>query len=243
MSDGSHLERRYRRLLALYPRAFRREHEEEMLVVLLACARDGRRGSAVPDAANLLWNAAWMRIRLIAPRSVPSVFWGVRLMLLASFFELGCLGTVIETQSSVRAAVTRHTPGLGAAHLASLMHSNVVSVDYGAPIAAAIWLVLAWANDRGHSWARIGTVGLFGLTAMSLLASVGRHAAAYAAADVIVGAILCVAAFAAMLLTITADSNRHYHPRGSDSGDGRDHREPYGRAPAWRSGPDLASWN
>jgi hypothetical protein len=36
MSDPPALERGYRRLLAWYPRAFRREHEEEMLAVLLA---------------------------------------------------------------------------------------------------------------------------------------------------------------------------------------------------------------
>jgi hypothetical protein len=33
MTDATQLERRYRRLLAWYPRAFRQEHEEEMLVV------------------------------------------------------------------------------------------------------------------------------------------------------------------------------------------------------------------
>ena len=36
MSDRSQLERRYLRLLACHSLAFRREHEEEMLMVLLA---------------------------------------------------------------------------------------------------------------------------------------------------------------------------------------------------------------
>jgi len=36
VSDSAKLERRYRRLLACYPRAFRQEHEQEILGVLMA---------------------------------------------------------------------------------------------------------------------------------------------------------------------------------------------------------------
>ncbi len=238
MRDQSLLERRYRRLLGLYPRAFRQEHGDEMLVVLLACARDGRRGSALADTANLLGNAAWMRIRLLAPRSVPSVFWGVRAMLVAAFLELVCMGTVIATQGSVRTAVaSSHISGLDAAHLANTIHASVISVEYGAPIAAALWLLLAWANDRGRAWARAGTVGLFGITAASLLVSVSRHAAAYASIDLIAGVLLCLIALVAMLLIITTDSNPHYRPPGSRNRARRVH------PPAWRAGSDMASWN
>jgi len=42
MNQSARLERRYRRLLAWYPRAFRRENEDEILAVLLACAQDGQ---------------------------------------------------------------------------------------------------------------------------------------------------------------------------------------------------------
>ena len=38
MNSSASLERGYRRLLAFYPRAFRRENEEEILAVLLATA-------------------------------------------------------------------------------------------------------------------------------------------------------------------------------------------------------------
>jgi hypothetical protein len=43
VSDSTQLERRYLRLLAFYPKAFRREHEQEMLSVLIAGAADGQR--------------------------------------------------------------------------------------------------------------------------------------------------------------------------------------------------------
>jgi hypothetical protein len=43
MTESPRLEREYRRLVALYPRAFRRESEEEIVGVLLASARPGQR--------------------------------------------------------------------------------------------------------------------------------------------------------------------------------------------------------
>ena len=61
MTDS--LERRYRRLLALYPRSFRRDHEEEMLGVLMARARPDRTRPTAGDAIDLARSGAFMRIR------------------------------------------------------------------------------------------------------------------------------------------------------------------------------------
>jgi hypothetical protein len=64
MSDSAHLERRYRQLLALYPRAFRDEHEQEILAVLMAGADDGQQRPELGEAANLFKHALWMRLGL-----------------------------------------------------------------------------------------------------------------------------------------------------------------------------------
>jgi hypothetical protein len=63
MNDDSDLERRYRRLLACYPAAFRREHEHEMLSVLMAGAEQGQRWPRPAAVADLLGNATFMRLR------------------------------------------------------------------------------------------------------------------------------------------------------------------------------------
>jgi hypothetical protein len=63
MNDDSALERRYRRLLACYPAAFRREHEHEMLSVLMADAQQGQRWPRPAEVADLLRNATSMRLR------------------------------------------------------------------------------------------------------------------------------------------------------------------------------------
>ena len=73
MSDVTYLERRYRRLLALYPTAFRREHKDEMLVVLMAGARNGRRRPGLADSADLIRNAIWIRMHPWAQRPAPTM--------------------------------------------------------------------------------------------------------------------------------------------------------------------------
>ncbi|SCF14130.1 hypothetical protein GA0074695_3759 [Micromonospora viridifaciens] len=60
--SADELERRYRRLLAIYPWEHRRAYEEEMLAVLLADARPGQTRPSVGDAVNLL--GAGLRARL-----------------------------------------------------------------------------------------------------------------------------------------------------------------------------------
>ena len=63
MTDSRRLERRYRRLLAFYPRAFRREHEEEILSVLMATAANGQQRPRLAESADLLKSAIFMRVR------------------------------------------------------------------------------------------------------------------------------------------------------------------------------------
>lgn len=61
MSSSTHLERRYRRLLAFYPAAFRREHEEEILSVLMDGAAEGQQRPGLAESVNLLTHAISMR--------------------------------------------------------------------------------------------------------------------------------------------------------------------------------------
>ena len=63
MNDDADLERRYRRLLACYPAAFRREHEQEILAVLMAGATEAQRWPRLAEAADLLRSATYMRLK------------------------------------------------------------------------------------------------------------------------------------------------------------------------------------
>jgi hypothetical protein len=63
MTEPSRLERRYRSLLAFYPKAFRREHEQEILSVLMAAAAEGQKSPRLAESADLIRSAILMRLR------------------------------------------------------------------------------------------------------------------------------------------------------------------------------------
>lgn len=65
MTDTAELERRYRRLLRCFPARYRREHEQEILSVLMARATDGQRRPGLADSADLVMSAIFMRWRAI----------------------------------------------------------------------------------------------------------------------------------------------------------------------------------
>ncbi|MFE9689497.1 hypothetical protein [Micromonospora sp. NPDC005806] len=72
--SGTALERRYRRLLAVYPWEHRRAYEEEMLAVLLAGARPGQTRPGAGDALNLI--GAGLRARLrVSTRGLTEPAW------------------------------------------------------------------------------------------------------------------------------------------------------------------------
>jgi hypothetical protein len=63
VSGPARLEQRYRRLLAWYPTAFRRDQAEEMLAVLMAGAPAGRRRPRPAETIDVLRSALGMRAR------------------------------------------------------------------------------------------------------------------------------------------------------------------------------------
>jgi hypothetical protein len=63
LPPAGRLERRYRRLMFLYPAWYRRVHEEEMLAVLMTAAPAGTDRAGVADAADLLWGAVRVRLQ------------------------------------------------------------------------------------------------------------------------------------------------------------------------------------
>jgi hypothetical protein len=63
MTDAADLERRYRRLLKCFPARYRREHEQEILSVLMAGAKEGQRRPGLADSADLVTSAIFMRWR------------------------------------------------------------------------------------------------------------------------------------------------------------------------------------
>ncbi len=174
-ATSSDLERGYRRLIACYPRSFRKDNEEEILTVLLATAGEGQRRPGLAESADLLRGA--MRMRMGLSRTPRTVLYGVRLMYLGAVGQLAVGITVILTAAHIRAAVQTamaayHNP----AATAQVMHAVNITLALDRvvmPVAIAAWLFTAWANGKGYDWARVVAIGLFSLLCVGMLVRPG----------------------------------------------------------------------
>jgi len=91
------LERGYRRLLALYPAAHRRAHEEEMLAVLMTDAPVAKRRPGIAEAADLLLGA--LRVRCQPPRGAAGPGWRDALAVLSVILPVLILLTAGVSQA------------------------------------------------------------------------------------------------------------------------------------------------
>jgi len=205
MTEQAGLERGYRRVLACYPRAFRRANEEEILAVLLATAAEGQRRVGLAESADLLRGA--LRMHLGLSRSPRPVLAAVRLMCAGAVLELGALVTVLVTLGGVRSAIVRD---FTAAQWHTAVLTQIVPLVAGAPVVAGVWLWLACANGRGRDWARPACLALSGVLTLELLAGLGGGAAVYAPADLIALTVPWLAGLAALALIFSTAASPYY---------------------------------
>jgi hypothetical protein len=203
-SESADLERSYRRRLAWYPRWFRRENEDEILAVLLACAGDDQTRPGREATFDLLKGAArmWMRPRPGQPRTV---FTAIRLMWAGALAELGVAISILATFGSVRAAVLPAYPAAWPSTQVSLL------IDVAeAPLVIALWLWMARANGKGQNRGRAVLAVFFGLDALAVLDALSQGAITYSPAIMAVGLVQCLIALAVVFLVFNPASSRHY---------------------------------
>jgi hypothetical protein len=200
MTESSGLERGYRRLLACYPRTFRREHAEEILAVLMASARQGQRRPRPAESADVFWSALKMRLRGPGPASENRP-WADALALfslVAPLFLL--LMDILNVALPYRFRLDRQFPffarafgahpEIGGLHLLSV-HIFTITVGAEVVIAVLVLLGLRWAALAGLVatavyWVAAGqlipwipyplqlvTTGVFIVEAVALVASPG----------------------------------------------------------------------
>jgi len=173
MTDREHLERAYRRLLAWYPRAFRREHGPEILAVLMADAPDGQRRPGLAQSADLIRSGLWMRLRPSVPRSAPTVRAAVRLMYAGAAVSTVNLTMLLAVIGDIKVyhAVLGHR--LTAAQVSQLTTPAITVVIVSALVPIAVWLWMARANGQGRNGARGLSTVLFALATLDLTGALG----------------------------------------------------------------------
>ena len=167
MTHQAHLEQWYRRLLACYPRAFRRENGQEILAVLMACAPDGQRRPGRAESADLISSGLRMRLCPSVPRSARTVRAAVRLMYAGaavSTVNLIILLAVIGDINAYHAVLGHRLTAAQVSHL----DSGITLVIATGLVPIAVWLWMARENGQGWNWARSLSTVLFGLATLEL---------------------------------------------------------------------------
>jgi hypothetical protein len=168
MTDQEHLERAYRRLLAWYPREFRRENEQEILAVLMADAPDGQRRPGLAESADLIRSGLWLRLRPSVPRSARTVRAAVKLMYVGaaiSTVNLILLLALIADIKTYHAILGYHLTAAQVSQLHTGFITTCILLDL---VPIAMWLWMARACGRGRNWARIVSTVLFGAATLNL---------------------------------------------------------------------------
>jgi hypothetical protein len=211
-SGPAGLERRYRRLLAWYPRAYRRENEEEILAVLLACAHDGQQRPGLAQTADLIKGAMRMRLWPAArpPRTVQAAIW---LMCAGVAAEMVYLIINIATAGSVGSAYARRYPPWASAVVHHVVTVQVVKYEVGGAIGVGLCLLLAWALVRGRNQARFAVAAVFVLDCLAQLKAIGQGAAVNAQADMAGAFAVWLLILVASVLLFTGASSRYYRPK------------------------------
>jgi hypothetical protein len=210
-STSTDLERAYRRLVACYPRSFRRDNEDEIVSVLLATAPDGQRRPGLAESADLIKGA--LRMRMGLSRTPHTVLNAVRLMYLVAVAELGVLITFLLTESSIRAAVYRGLPHLTAGQLGTVSAdmNRLFTFDIvGGCVMVTLWLCVAWATGKASQLGRLAAILIFMLSTAGVIINLASGSEQYAPACMIGGGVAWLIGLAAMVNLLRPQSWAYY---------------------------------
>lgn len=163
------LERRYRRLLAAYPDAYRRENAEEILAVLMAGAAAGQRRPGLADTTSLLRGALSTHLRRLG-QGTPQRGWEDGLALLSV-----AVPVVLVLIEAMVMALPFHPyrihPGLGlpapvAAHYASMVWGDTTEVTGPSGLALGSQVLVAGAVLLGRRGAALALTAATMLTCL-----------------------------------------------------------------------------
>jgi hypothetical protein len=177
MNAAAVLEGRYRRLLAMYPAEHRREHQDEMLGVLMTGARAGQHRPGPADTANLIWGALLIRLRPARPGTawplwrdalaVVSILLPLMVLAYSGLLNVAALATLRVGTPIFNAFAGYNAEVLGSwAIVAALALLRLRRTAALAALALLIWLAYSIAD--APNWSYIAAPSMRGLSVAGL---------------------------------------------------------------------------
>jgi hypothetical protein len=162
-------------MLGWYPRPFRREHGQEILAVLMACAPDGQRRPSLSESADLIRSGLRMRLRPGVPRSARTVRAAIRLMYvgaaISAVYLINSVYMLIVMASIDDNKIHRmRLPELtGAVQVPPLSPAAVTAGIVRQLAVIALWLWIARVASQRQNWARITAAAVLGLATLEIV--------------------------------------------------------------------------
>ena len=138
------------------------------------------------------------------PRSIVNA---VRLMYTGAALAVinGIVG--IATLPALKRMIEQRRPALSPSSVNALSGFLVAMLIAGAVIGGGLWFWMAWANKRGHSWARILSTVFFGIYTINVMTG---FAQASIAANRTIGVVEWVVGLAAVVFLWQRQSSNYY---------------------------------
>jgi hypothetical protein len=209
MTESQRLERGYRRLVAFYPRAFRRESEEEIVGVLMATAREDQQRVGLAESADLIRGAVRMHR---GPRLPRALLTAVRLTYVGALAELAVLIVLLVTGASLASAGIRRYPDFSAAQWGAVLLGHLPVVAVAGPVLLGLWVWMACANARGNRAGRVAFWVVWVIIKVGIAAVAIAGADVYGIGGVLAAAVLLVVHVGAMAVILGSKDPLPYRP-------------------------------
>src|ERR1700735_272175 len=137
----------------------------------------------------------------------PSVQTAVRFMYAGA--ALSAIGLIlgVATAHSLRHAILVKYPHYTTSQLHAAEVVAVVAVVIGGLLALGLWILMAWANGKGKSWARIISSVLFAISTLDLLTTVARP---HSIVSLLFGVLVWLAGLGAIVLLWRKESSAYF---------------------------------
>jgi hypothetical protein len=144
------------------------------------------------------------------PSAPPSLLTAVKLMYAGAALSVVTFLIALTQKDAIRKAIVVRYPSYTDAQIHTATNFGLVSAAVGSIIGLALWLWMASANKKGHTWARVVSSILFGLNTLGLI-YILVAAAGTTTIQKIVGVVVWLVALAAVVFLWRPDSSAYFN--------------------------------
>lgn len=141
------------------------------------------------------------------PAAPPSVLTAVKLMYAGAVLSMLSVVVGLTQKETIRKAIVSKYPSYTQSQIDAGVNFGLAFIVVGGIIGLALWLWMASANKKGHSWARITSTVLFVINSLGLLFNI---VSGTSTVQTIFAVVVWLVALGAIIFLYRADSSAFF---------------------------------